>query len=152
MMRFVASIGLLGLAACPAPDRSVTIERVIDGDTVVTSVGTVRLIGIDTPETVAPGRPVECGGREATVKLASYLPKGAQVNLVPDLSQPERDRYGRILAYLDRPGTGDVGLLLLQDGLARTLKVGAEPQRWGTYRAAEREAQGAPRGIWKDCR
>jgi micrococcal nuclease len=96
------------------------LVRVVDGDTVRVHMGgheqPVRLIGIDTPETHRPGRPVECGGPQATAHLKALLAPGQRVRLVADRTQDARDRYHRRLAYLqDRRGR-DVGQAQLQAG------------------------------------
>jgi micrococcal nuclease len=77
------------------------VSRVIDGDTLVARLAdgseiTVRLIGIDTPETVKPGTPVECGGPQATDAMTA-LAQGQPVNLVSDLIQDAVDQFGRSL-------------------------------------------------------
>jgi endonuclease YncB( thermonuclease family) len=96
--------------ALPPGLPSATIARVIDGDTVdVTRDGQtlrVRLIGIDTPETVDPRKPVECFGREASARAHELL-DGQVVLLEDDLSQGDVDRYGRALCYLN----GAIGIM-----------------------------------------
>ena len=81
-----------------------TVVQVIDGDTVVARVDGrdehVRLIGIDTPETVDPKRPVMCFGPEASAETHQLLPAGTPVRLVHDVEA--RDAYGRLLAYVYR--------------------------------------------------
>ena len=75
------------------------VERVVDGDTLVARIGnrseTVRLIGVDTPESVAPTRPVQCFGKEASHFLAAALPAGTEITLVRDVEA--RDVYDRLL-------------------------------------------------------
>src|SRR5687768_2219912 len=79
----------------------VSVERVVDGDTIVVSGGErVRLIGVDTPETRDPRRPVGCFGKQASDFTAALLPAGSRVRLVGDVEQ--RDRYQRLLAYAYR--------------------------------------------------
>ena len=78
---------------------TVTVDRVVDGDTVVLMIDgkkeKVRLIGVDTPETVKPNTPVQCYGLEASNALKSMLPKGTQVRVERD--EEARDRYRRLL-------------------------------------------------------
>jgi endonuclease YncB( thermonuclease family) len=85
------------------PDNMVV--RVIDGDTIVVQVNghpeTVRLIGVDTPETKDPRKPVEYFGKEAS-RFTATLVKGQQVRLEIQTNPTSRDRYGRLLAYVFR--------------------------------------------------
>src|SRR4051812_19757191 len=78
------------------------VTRVVDGDTVAVSIDgagdeerSVRLLGIDTPETHRPGTPIECGGPEATANMERLAPPGTRVTLESDPSQDRVDRYGR---------------------------------------------------------
>ncbi len=93
---------------------------VLDGATV--EVGyrggtTIRVIGIDTPETVGPSTPDECFGAQASA-AANRMLQGRRVALVFDPSQGRLDKYGRTLAYLRIPGTGDFGLAMIRRGFA----------------------------------
>lgn len=79
------------------------VKRVVDGDTLVINyAGTdekVRLIGVNTPETVDPRRPVECFGKEASAHMKS-LAEGKMVYIETDSTQGTRDKYGRLLLYV----------------------------------------------------
>ncbi|WP_022871913.1 thermonuclease family protein [Nesterenkonia alba] len=81
-----------------------TLVRVIDGDTIVVDVDgveeRVRLLNIDTPESVHPDQPVECLGPESSLRLEQLIQPGDQVSLEFDLDQ--RDHYGRLLAAVHR--------------------------------------------------
>ena len=102
--------------------------RVIDGDTLKVRLAsgaseTVRLIGIDTPETRKPNTPVECGGRDATARmkrLALRRGVGVAVVLRSDPTQDRRDRYGRLLAYVSRAGWTSGARWCWPAGRART--------------------------------
>ncbi len=102
----------LALTACGAPGPSAqtspTVVEVIDGDTVVINFDghheTVRLLGVDTPETVDPNRPVQCFGPEASQFLQDALPPGTAVRAIRDVEA--RDRFGRLLVYLVRTEDG----------------------------------------------
>lgn len=75
-----------------------TVAKVIDGDTIMANDGmTIRLIGIDTPETVDPRRPVGCFGKEAS-NFTKQLLLGKQISVEKDVS--ETDKYGRLLRYV----------------------------------------------------
>lgn len=90
--------------------------RVVDGDTVVLeSIGRVRLIGIDTPETVDPRKPVEYFGVEVSARLRAML-SGERIRL--EFDQTRRDRYGRILAYLYLSDGRFVNREMVREGFA----------------------------------
>ncbi len=130
------------------------ISRVVDGDTVEVEVEgvteSVRLIGVDTPETVDERKPIQCFGPEASARTASLLPQGTAVRLERDTEA--RDRYGRLLAYLYRASDGlFVNVALVRDGYGSVLLI--EPNV--TYAAAFRDAQATARqqgaGLWGVC-
>ena len=109
---------------------SARVLSVIDGDTIKvrTSSGrrlTVRLIGVDTPETRKPGRGVECGGRQATAAMQALVLRqrrgrttGRAVTLTSDPTQDATDRFGRTLAYVNVVGGSDVGRSMTNTGWA----------------------------------
>jgi len=80
-----------------------SVVKVVDGDTLSVSINgkteTIRLIGINTPETVDPRKPVECFGKEASNKAKELL-SGKRVRLETDSTQGDRDKYGRLLRYV----------------------------------------------------
>lgn len=129
----------------------VHVARVVDGDTFKTRAGlTVRVIGIDTPETVHPDKPVECGGPEAS-RYAARLLENVHVRLVFDSSQERKDRYGRTLAYVEFDGDRDYGLAAILAGHAREATYGDPYARQDTYRDAADEALDNGAGIWSMC-
>jgi micrococcal nuclease len=138
-------------SAAPAAAR---IVRVVDGDTIVVrSAGrqvTVRLLGIDTPET--HDGPAECGGHAASRHLARLAPAGTRVRLVTDPDSGDtRDRYGRLLAYVDGD-RGDLGERQLRSGLAYVYRYrGRRFSRLDRYRNAEATARANDRGTWSAC-
>ena len=155
--RPVIVVALL-LAACAGrsadPAGSATVERVVDGDTVVLRVHgrdeTVRLLGIDTPETVKPGTPVECYGPEASSHLKELLPRGAVVRVERDVEV--RDRYGRLLLYLFRqPDGAFVNQLQVSGGFARPLHIAPNRARAEGIDGAADTARSEGRGIWGAC-
>jgi endonuclease YncB( thermonuclease family) len=134
-----------------------TMSRVVDGYTIkVNERGfetTMRLIGIDTPETKRPGYPVQCGGPAASAETARLLPRGTRVRLVSDPSQDARDRYGRFLGYVYREGMGgargSVNYRLVFTGFAKTYVYGNIPFRHaGPFFGAQVRAKKARRGVW----
>lgn len=133
--------------------RFYSVLRVIDGDTVEVSYhgGTsIRIIGIDTPETVDPNTPDECGGPQASA-LANQLLSGRQVRLVFDRSQGRTDYYDRTLAYLDVPGIGDFGKTMIKRGAAAEYTYDTAYDRQAMYIAAESRAQSKDQGVWGKC-
>jgi micrococcal nuclease len=141
-------------------DGPARVVRVIDGDTIKVRVGgrreTVRLIGIDTPESHRPGTPVECGARAATRALQRLAVtsdgRGRSVTLVSDPGHDDRDRYGRVLAYADLAGGRDLGEAQVRSGWAKPYVYGDVPfVRLGRYRQAAREARDTGRGVWAAC-
>jgi micrococcal nuclease len=147
----------LALTTCGTPDELppgvARVIEVIDGDTLEVVVGRqqqrVRLLGIDTPETVHPTRPVECFGPEASAELARLAPPGTELRLERDTEL--RDRYGRLLAYATLPDGTFVNEALLSAGFATTLHIdpnGAHRARLATAEAAARTT-GA--GLWSAC-
>ena len=127
---------------------------VVDGDTVKVAYRgseiSVRIIGIDTPETVHPSEPVECGGPQATA-AATRLLTGKRVRLVFDPSQGRTDAYGRTLAYLDVPALGDFGLAMINRGKAAEYTYDTSYAHQARYLAAQSTAQAHKRGIWSKC-
>lgn len=146
-----------GLPACApggSDDVTPTVVDVVDGDTVVIRMGgddeTARLIGIDTPETKHPTKPVECLGPEAARFTAAVLPAGTAVRLERDVEA--RDHFGRLLVYLYRAQDGVfVNLELARRGLARPLAVTPNVARRAELDAAAREARDTGRGLWGAC-
>jgi micrococcal nuclease len=134
------------------------VTSVIDGDTLKVrfadgTQATVRLIGIDTPETRKPGTPVQCGGRDATARmkrLALRNGKGRSVRITTDPTQVLTDRYGRLLAYVSA-GTTDFGRAMVASGWAKTYVYGVDFQRVRAYRSAQRSAKSARKGVHRTC-
>ena len=130
------------------------VTRVVDGDTihVQTPSGdvTVRFIGIDTPETVAPNRPVECFGPESSAEVRRLL-DGRSVYLEPDSSQDSVDKYGRTLAYVWLTPTDSVNLDLVADGFATEYLYRTPYHHRDAFVAAQSSAQASGRGMWSAC-
>jgi micrococcal nuclease len=131
-----------------------TVTRVVDGDTVVVRLAgrevTVRLIGIDTPETKDPREPVQCFGREASARTEQLLAGGTSVRLVYDVER--NDRYGRTLAYLYDAGAGRfVNAALVRDGYASAYTYPPNVAHADEFVALQREAREAGRGLWGAC-
>lgn len=130
------------------------VDDVIDGDTLdvrsAEGVVRVRIIGIDTPETVDPRRPAECFGAEASAKAEELL-AGKVVVLAADASQGDADKYGRALRYVSVNGV-DVGLALIEGGFAEEYTYDAPYERQTAYQEAEATAEISGAGMWTACR
>lgn len=129
------------------------VSRVVDGDTVdVIENGTVvrvRLIGINTPETVDLRRVVECFGKEASQKTKELL-SGGLVRLESDASQGMYDKYHRRLAYLYTPDGTSINLELVKQGYAHEYTYRTPYAYQALFKAAEKEARMEKRGLFAD--
>jgi micrococcal nuclease len=127
------------------------VVRVVDGDTVEVlldgSEEDVRYIGVDTPETVKPGTPVQCFGPQAS-RFNHRLVERRRVRLVFD--RERRDVYGRLLAYVYL-GERFVNAELARRGLARTLTIPPNDRFAGRFKRLQTAAARAGRGLWGDC-
>ncbi len=149
----LAGCGRLTRSQAVPPGRAV-VDRVVDGDTVVLRLGEaeepVRLIGIDTPETVKPDTPVQCFGPEASKHLKTLLPEGTAVSVARD--REARDHFGRLLLYLWRSADRRfVNLDLVAGGYARPLSLAPNVTYRGDFAAAAAEARAAGLGLWSAC-
>jgi micrococcal nuclease len=138
----------------PGATVSATVERVIDGDTIVARLGRrrerVRYVGMDTPETVKPNTPVQCYGPAAHALNARLLAGHARVTLRFD--QELRDRYGRLLAYVYRARDGlFVNAALVRAGAARTLEIAPNTAHASDFAALQAGARNSGRGLWGAC-
>lgn len=128
-----------------------TIVSVVDGDTIKVNTGqdleTVRLIGIDTPETVHPSKPVECFGKEASARLAELLEVGEAVILEKDAIGDTIDKYGRLLRYVIVDGKTDINARMVEEGYAYAYTT-YPFDRSAEYVALEAQAKAAGRGLW----
>ncbi len=134
------------------PTEEAAVVRVVDGDTIVVDRGRgderLRYIGMDTPETVKPGSPVEWMGREASAANRALV-EGRTVVLEKDVS--ETDHYGRLLRYVWLPADGNwrlVNLELVRDGYARVSTYPPDVRYAALYLAAQVDAREHDRGLW----
>lgn len=145
-------------------EANATVRRNVDGDTVSvvltlsptvgakhsSSTESVRLIGIDTPETKRPDTPIECFGKKASAATASLIPPGTPVRLERDVE--ERDRYGRLLAYVFRSSDGlFVNHELVRTGFAAAYTYPPNVAYSDSFRDAAEVARAAGVGLWGEC-
>lgn len=127
------------------------VIRVVDGDTLIVDIAgdavRVRIIGINTPESVHPERPVECFGEEASARLTELL-EGGSVVIEYDPSQGIYDKYGRTLGYLFLPDGTDVGGRMIAEGYAYEYTYDLPYRYQGVYEAAEVSARERGLGLW----
>ena len=153
---------LIGLASCsnssPPPNGKSDLGKiadVIDGDTVDIDINgrteRVRLIGVNTPETKHPTKPIECFGPEASAYLTQLLPKGTRVRIERDVEA--RDRYGRMLLYLYL-GSNDlfINLDLVARGYGTPMSIEPNTFHRNDFVRAAAQAEAADVGLWKACR
>lgn len=133
----------------------VKVIKVIDGDTIVADLNgkteTIRLIGIDTPETVDPKRPVQCFGKEASAKTTELV-LNKDVYLVADETQGDRDKYNRLLRYVMMPInaelTNNINEILISEGYAYEYTY-AKPYKYQKeFKSAELIAKDNKKGLW----
>jgi micrococcal nuclease len=129
------------------------VLEVVDGDTVKVDADgvpvTLRLIGMDTPETKDPRKPVQCFGEEAS-KRATALLAGKRVYLEYDPSQGKLDKYGRTLAYLWLRGAKArlFNRVMIRAGYAHEYTYDVPYAHQRAFKAAERDARSHERGSW----
>ena len=140
--------------ASTAQPGGATVERVVDGDTLVVRVGgrrdRVRLIGIDTPESVKPNTPMQCFAIEASNRTKALLPARTPIRLVGDVEQ--RDQYKRLLAYVYRASDNlFINLALAREGYAVPYTFPPNVAHTAEIREAASDARAANRGLWSAC-
>ena len=151
------------LSACAAstvtPDTNGrvrgTVVNVSDGDTITVKFANksekIRLIGVDTPETVHPTKPVGCFGPEASAHTKSLLPKGTDVYVVRDVEA--RDYYRRLLGYVYRVSDDlFINLDLVAQGFGTPLSIAPNTAFESQFVAAAQQAEQSNIGLWAQCR
>jgi len=134
--------------ATPSVGEQAKVTRVVDGDTIEVMMGgttyKVRYIGIDTPETVDPRRPVGCYGREASERNRRLV-QGKTVGLEKDIS--ETDDFGRLLRYVWVDGEM-VNASLVREGYAIASTYPPDVKHQELFLGLQQEARDAGRGLW----
>lgn len=132
---------------------SYAVVEFADGDTVVVKMNgkneRVRLIGVDTPETQDPRKPVQCFGQAAS-EFTKNLIGNQTVRLEADILSSNRDRYNRLLRYAYLPDGRLVNAEIIKEGFgfAYTSFPFTKSEE---FRAYETNAREANRGLWSQC-
>jgi len=127
------------------------VKRIIDGDTFVIHDGSkkglkIRLIGVNTPETVHPRKPVEFYGKEAT-QFMKQLIGDKEVKLEYDVER--KDRYGRTLAYVYLKDGTFINAKLVEEGYAQAMTVPPNVKHADLFVKLQRQARENNKGLWK---
>ena len=159
-LHILVAIGLSLLASCSSGATTenkvlVRILTVIDGDTVDIEIDgrteRARLIGVNTPETKHPTKPIECFGPEASAYMTQLLPKGTDVRIERDTEA--RDRYGRMLLYLYRNSDNlFINLDLISRGYGTPMSIEPNTFHRNDFVHAAALAEASNVGLWKACR
>lgn len=127
------------------------VVKVVDGDTIDVSIDgkveRLRLIGINTPETVDPKKPVECFGIEASNKAKKEL-EGKKVLLESDSSQNERDKYNRLLRYVFLEDGTNFNLTMISEGYAYEYTYALPYKYQSEFKEAQIKASEEKNGLW----
>lgn len=142
----------------PPDAQAGVVEKIVDGDTIwvridepggplaANATHKVRLLEIDTPETVAPNQPVECGGPEASAFAARRMPVGSTVHLVAD--RQDTDQYDRFLRYVWTEEGAFFNLDAVRTGHARAVLFQPNDAYIEVLRTAEARARSEGLGLW----
>lgn len=152
------SITLFNFLPSSEANSNVTLFKVtsvVDGDTIKANIRgkieTIRLLGIDTPETVDPRKPVQCFGKAASDKMKSFV-LGKSVILIDDSTQGNRDKYNRLLRYVYLPNSVRtfVNGEMVKQGYAFSYRQ--YPTKLLTrFNAWEKYARENNLGLWGSC-
>lgn len=143
-------------ASVSAPQESnqgslYSVVSVVDGDTLKLNIDgttqTVRLIGMDTPETVDPRKPVQCFGQEASNKAKELL-TGRSVRIEKDASQGDLDKYGCLLVYVFRDDGLFYNKYMIEQGFAHEYTYNTPYKYQAEFKAAEKSARENQTGLW----
>ncbi len=150
MLIFLPSLNFDFLSARPQNLQMALVTRVVDGDTIEVEIDgmeyKVRYIGIDTPETVDPRRPVGYFGKEASAKNKELV-DGKIVRLEKDIN--ETDKYGRLLRYV-YVGETMINRELVRLGYAKASTYPPDVKYSSLFMQAEREARENKVGLWAE--
>jgi micrococcal nuclease len=138
----------------PIIQTNALVVRTVDGDTLDVRIDgedkdqRIRLLGIDTPETLDPRRPVECFGKVASDYMKTLL-EGKRVLLMADVLADERDKYDRLLRNVFLEDGTDVNALMVREGYASAyLSFPLDPVRKRMLKDLEKDAKLKENGLW----
>lgn len=141
----------IGPAISDSSEAYYSVTKVVDGDTIAVDINgksvTIRLIGLDTPETVDPRKPVQCFGTQASQKAKELL-TGKRVRLETDPSQGERDKYGRLLAYVFLEDGTLFNQLMISEGYGHEYTYNLPYKYQKEFKQAENTAREGKKGLW----
>ncbi|MEN9880930.1 MAG: hypothetical protein RLZZ308_113 [Candidatus Parcubacteria bacterium] len=160
ILGYVYDLDTRGLLPFDFPDKMpntvgtfYTVEKAVDGDTIKVLMGdsieSVRLIGINTPETVDPRRTVECFGKEASSRMKELV-DGQIVRLEYDVSQGYRDTYNRVLAYVYLEDGQMVNRKMVAEGYAYEYTYMTPYLYQSEFRELQTLAKSSGRGLWSE--
>lgn len=134
-------------------EETYEVVKVVDGDTLSLNMNgkteVLRLIGMDTPETVDPRKPVQCFAQEASAKAKETL-TGKKVRIEADPSQGERDKYNRLLRYIFLEDGTFYNKMMIEEGFAHEYTYNTPYKYQSEFKEAETKAREGKRGFWGD--
>lgn len=152
MSELIAYLLSLWLAFTPVPVGLHRVVKVVDGDTIKVSIDnkteTIRLIGVDTPETVDPRRAVGCFGREASDFTKKTL-SNQNIKLESDVLSGDRDKYQRLLRYVFLEDGQNFNQVLIENGYGHEYTYNSTPYKYQSiFKQAQIDARDNSRGLW----
>ena len=135
-------------------EKTYFVVNVVDGDTIDVDIDgrteRIRMIGVDTPETVDPRKPVQCFGKEASNKTKELL-NGKYVYLEGDVLSGERDKYNRLLRYIFFEDGTNFNELIIKEGFAHEYTYNSIVYKYQSeFKQAEKDARENKKGLWAD--
>lgn len=135
------------------PNNFFRVVKVIDGDTILVDIEgesrSVRLIGINAPETNDPRKKVECFGKEAKEKAIELL-TDKNVRLIKDPTQGDKDKYQRLLRYVFLEDGTNFNKLMIEEGYAFEYTYNIPYQYQKEFKLAQKQAEEKKKGLWAD--
>lgn len=137
----------------PPTQQFYMVTQVVDGDTIKVNIDgkkeTIRMIGLDTPETKDPRKPVQCFGREASNRATELL-KNKKVRLERDETQADRDKYNRLLRYVYTEDGTFFNQHMIAEGYALEYTYGTPYKYQAQFRQSQSQVKSEQKGLWAD--